>query len=96
MKWFLFFLLFCRLNLLFSQQIPQYIYVEKSEFKIVTGMCLVGTGLSIQPYLLRSNLRPFYHYPEFTIPVSLGLSMTISGIFDGIKKEKKIREITKN
>lgn len=91
MKWFLFFLFFSRLNLVFSQQLPTYIYVEKSEFKIVTGMCLVGAGFSVQPYLLRSNIRPFYHYPEFTIPFSLGLSMTISGIFDGIKKEKKNR-----
>ena len=96
MKWFLFLLLFLRLQTGFSQQIPQYVYVEKSEFKIVTGMCLVGAGFSLHPYLLRSNIRPFYHYPEFIIPVSLGLSMTISGIFDGIKKEKKNREVTKD
>lgn len=93
MKWFFILLFFIKLNIVLSQQSTKSILVDKSEFKIVSGMCLVGAGFSLQPIFIRNSFRPFYHYPEFTIPVTLGISITVSGILDAIKKERNFETI---
>lgn len=93
MKWFFILLFFLKLNIGLSQQSAKSILVEKSEFKIVSGMCLVGVGFTLQPIFIRNRFRSFYHYPEFTIPVTLGISVTVSGILDAIKKERNFETI---
>lgn len=94
-KIFIALLLTLSLNSVYSQQLPTYyISVDKGEFKIVTGMCLVGIGMWFQPVF--NSSRSFYHRPVVIIPMTLGVSLTISGLIDGIKKEKKYRESTKN
>jgi len=73
-----------------SQNLPVYqISIPKTEFQIATGMGLIGVGLSLQPAILRNYSKPFYHYPEITIPVTLGTSLIITGLIDGIKSERK-------
>ena len=54
--------------------------LKRSEFNIVTGMCIVGVGFSLQPFLIKEMTKPFYLYPEISVPVSLGLSLTFMGI----------------
>jgi hypothetical protein len=85
-----FLLLFIISSTVLSQNIPVYhISIPKQEFKIASGMSLIGIGLSLQPVILNGSSRPFFHYPEITIPVTLGTSLVITGLIDGIKSERK-------
>jgi hypothetical protein len=89
-KYLLLFLLLIFSNCVFSQYSNKiYISTERHTFNIVTGLSIIGVGLSIQPLILRTQSGPAYRYPEIAIPVSLGITLTMSGIIEGIKKEKK-------
>lgn len=78
---------------LFSQQNKTYeITTTKSEFFIVSGLTLTGIGFGLQPLILANTTRPFYNYPEVALPITVGVSITIIGIIDGIKKEKKSKK----
>ncbi len=84
-KWILFIFLLIMTNIVKAQ--PMYTSVDKYEFSILSGMCLIGLGLGFEPYPLKSKI--FYRHPEFVVPVSIGISFTIYGVISGIKKRKK-------
>lgn len=86
--------LFCQNNL--NSQFYQQSRLTDAEVKIVSGITLIGLGLSLQPLLIGNMSMPFYRYPEISVPVTLGLTVTMSGIVNQFKKEQKKHEIIKD
>ena len=71
----------------FSQERPTFdISLPKHEFYMISGMIMVGFGSTLKPV---PQLKPSYLYPQVTIPITIGISLTAVGLFEGIRLERK-------
>lgn len=92
-KYFLILLFILISNYGFSQKNePIQINVYRPEVRVVMGICILGVGFSNQPNVGRLYPKPLFHYPQFIIPVSIGATLTICGILEGLERERTIKE----
>lgn len=85
-------ILFLATSTCIKSQVVMDLQVKKSDFFIVSGMVTTGIGFSLQPVTYNGGVMRYdWKKPGLFIPCGLGLGLTITGLIDGIRSERKKR-----